>query len=223
MQPVIRPRVKICCIADVDEARLAVRLGASALGLVSAMPSGPGVIEEAMIAAIADATPPGAATFLLTSLQDVEAIIAQQRRCRTNTIQITDRVERGTLAELRAALPGIALVQVVHVTSAASVDEALTAAPHVHAILLDSGNPTLAVKELGGTIGRSARAFGKPSTFPCFSRAVCVPTTYARPWKPSARSDSTFAAACARTAAWTKRRFPRFSRPFARTPAEEIV
>jgi phosphoribosylanthranilate isomerase len=32
-----------------------------------------------------------------------------------------------------------------------TVDEALAAAEHVDALLLDSGNPNLAVKELGGT------------------------------------------------------------------------
>ena len=32
-----------------------------------------------------------------------------------------------------------------------SVDEAIAVAPHVDAILLDSGNQSLAIKELGGT------------------------------------------------------------------------
>jgi phosphoribosylanthranilate isomerase len=135
------------------------------------MPSGPGVIEEQVIAEVADDGPAGVATFLLTSLVDVDAIVAQQRRCRTNTVQITDRLERGTLAELRAALPGIALVQVVHVVGEASVDEALAAEPHVHAILLDSGNPALVVKELGGTGRRHDWAISarirEAVTFPC--------------------------------------------------------
>jgi phosphoribosylanthranilate isomerase len=47
------PRVKICCIGSVDEAALAVEYGASALGLVSHMPSGPGVISDERIAEIA--------------------------------------------------------------------------------------------------------------------------------------------------------------------------
>jgi phosphoribosylanthranilate isomerase len=143
--------VKICCIASREEAWMAIRAGASALGLVSAMPSGPGVIADEAIAAIAAATPPSVATFLLTSLQDADVIAAQQRRLRTTTVQIVDRLERGTHAQLRAALPGIGLVQVVHVTGPESVDEALAVAPHVDALLLDSGNPSLAVKELGGT------------------------------------------------------------------------
>ena len=144
-------RIKVCCIGSIEEARLAVAAGASALGLVSNMPSGPGVISESLIAEIAPTVPPAVGTFLLTSLQDAEAIIAQQRQCRTNTIQICDRLTTGTYAQLRAALPGISLVQVIHVTDSRSVEEARRIAPNVDAILLDSGNQTLVVKELGGT------------------------------------------------------------------------
>ncbi len=145
------PKVKICCISSVEEAERAIGLGASALGLVSAMPSGPGVIEEAHIAEIAAAVPPSVATFLLTSLQATDAIIAQHHRCPTTTIQLVDQLEEGTYADLRAALPGVQLVQVIHVTDAASIQEAETAAPHVDALLLDSGNPNAVVKTLGGT------------------------------------------------------------------------
>ena len=145
------PRVKVCCIASVEEMRAAVEHGASAVGLVSEMPSGPGVIAEELIAEIAARVPPGVATFLLTCRQDAAAIVAQQRRCRTNTLQLCDRVPREVYGELRAELPGVSLVQVVHVTGEESFDEALSVAPHVDAILLDSGNQSLAVKELGGT------------------------------------------------------------------------
>ena len=151
MGPTAKPRVKICCIASLDEAWLAIRHGAAALGLVSRMPSGPGPIPEALIARIAGAVPPAVSTFLLTSEQSVDAIVAQQRRCGASTIQLVDRLESGTHADLRSALPGISIVQVVHVGSEEAIDEALAIAPHVHGILLDSGNPRLAVKELGGT------------------------------------------------------------------------
>jgi phosphoribosylanthranilate isomerase len=146
-----RPRIKVCCIASLDEAWLAMRHGASALGLVSAMPSGPGVIPESAIATIAGSVPPPVATFLLTSLQDAEAIVAQQRRLRTTTVQICDRLPKGAHRVLRDALPGIGLVQVVHVTGPEAIDEALEVAGQVDALLLDSGNQALAVKELGGT------------------------------------------------------------------------
>jgi phosphoribosylanthranilate isomerase len=151
MQPTLRPRVKICCMASVAEARLAISHGAAALGLVSAMPSGPGVIADDVIAEIAAAIPPGVASFLLTSEQSAASIIEQQRRLRVNTIQICDRLTGGTYADLRAALPGISLVQVIHVTGEEAIEEALAVAPAVDAILLDSGNQSLAIKELGGT------------------------------------------------------------------------
>jgi phosphoribosylanthranilate isomerase len=147
----VHPRIKVCCIASVDEARLAIAHGASALGLVSAMPSGPGPIDEALIAEIAAHVPPPIATFLLTCATDAETILAQQRRCRTNTLQLVDAVPVDTLRRLRCELPGVALVQVIHVRDADALDESREVAPHVDALLLDSGNPTLAVKELGGT------------------------------------------------------------------------
>jgi phosphoribosylanthranilate isomerase len=151
MEPVTRPRVKICCISSQEEARLAIRYGADALGLVSAMPSGPGVISEELIAQIAAHIPPPVASFLLTSKQDVAEIIAQQRRCRTNTLQLVDRLPKGAHARLREALPGIALVQVIHVRGLEALEEAEEVAPFVHALLLDSGRPELPVKVLGGT------------------------------------------------------------------------
>ncbi len=146
-----RVRVKICCIADRGEAGMAVRSGAAAVGLVSDMPSGPGVIEERQIAGIAAVVPPGVGSFLLTSRRDVEGIVAQQRRCRVNTLQLCDRLPAGAWDELRGRLPGIALVQVVHVTGPEALAEARAAAPQVDAILLDSGRPDARVKELGGT------------------------------------------------------------------------
>jgi phosphoribosylanthranilate isomerase len=151
MHPTEAPRVKICCIASLQEAWMAVRHGASALGLVSAMPSGPGPIPEDLIAHIAARVPPPVATFLLTSRRDSASIIEQQRRTRVNTIQICDHLGTKDLLELRRALPGVRLVQVIHVLGAESLEEAKSVTPHVDAILLDSGRPKAEVKELGGT------------------------------------------------------------------------
>jgi phosphoribosylanthranilate isomerase len=130
---------------------MAIEHGASAIGLVSEMPSGPGPIPESLIAEIAATVPPGVSSFLLTCHQDAAAIIDQQRRLRVNTIQICDRLPAGSHRVLREALPGVALVQVVHVTGPEAVLEVIEVAPHVDAVLLDSGNQSLAIKELGGT------------------------------------------------------------------------
>jgi phosphoribosylanthranilate isomerase len=115
------------------------------------MPSGPGPIPEDLIREIASTVPPGVASFLLTCKQDVDSIIDQQRRLGVNTIQICDRLVNGTYSDLRRALPGVSLVQVIHMTGVEAVDEAQSIAPEVDAILLDSGNQSLQVKELGGT------------------------------------------------------------------------
>jgi phosphoribosylanthranilate isomerase len=151
IQPVLRPRVKICCIASLEEAWLAIKYGAYAVGLVSEMPSGPGPIPEDLIAKIAASLPPSVSSFLLTSKQNPSEIIMQHRRCKTNVIQLVDRINIDDYEKLRANMPGIGLVQVVHVTGEEALAEAVAVAPHVNGILLDSGKPNLRVKQLGGT------------------------------------------------------------------------
>ncbi len=130
---------------------MAIKYGASAVGLVSEMPSGPGPIPESLIAKIAEDLPPSVSSFLLTSKQDPADIIKQYRRCRTNVIQLVDRLSISDYGKLRKAMPCIKLVQVVHVIGKESLNEAVVVSPYVDGILLDSGKPDLRVKQLGGT------------------------------------------------------------------------
>ncbi|NQW08712.1 MAG: phosphoribosylanthranilate isomerase [Alphaproteobacteria bacterium] len=141
--------MKICCITSVEEARCAVEAGADVLGLVARMPSGP--IDDALIAEIAAAAPDGIDTFLLTSATGPDAVADHVRRCGTTTVQLVDVVPIATYRELRKSCPSVAIVQVLHVTGPATVDAAHAVAPYVDTLLLDSGNPTAAIKELGGT------------------------------------------------------------------------
>ena len=145
------PRIKICCISSEDEAKTAIGYGASAIGLVARMPSGPGPISDELIRQIAKTIPPPIGTFLLTSETSVKEIIKHHLRTNTNTIQIVDSLSKGTYSQLKTALPGIKIVQVIHVIDEKSVDEAVGISEMVDAILLDSGNPKLKIKELGGT------------------------------------------------------------------------
>ncbi len=144
-------RIKICCINSIEEAEMAVKLGTSAVGLVSEMPSGPGVITEATITEIAKTIPPSVGSFLLTSKTNVREIILQQKKCGTNTIQLCDSLTPEQHKELREALPGISIVQVIHVWDEGSIQEAIEASIYCNGLLLDSGNTKLSVKELGGT------------------------------------------------------------------------
>jgi phosphoribosylanthranilate isomerase len=145
------PRIKICCINSIEEAMIAVESGASAIGLVARMPSGPGPIPDELIRQIAMTVPPPVATFLLTSETSVNEIIKHHQRTNTNTIQIVDLLSAGTYDQLKTALPSVKIVQVIHVIDQSSVDLAIKISEHVDALLLDSGNPNLKIKELGGT------------------------------------------------------------------------
>jgi phosphoribosylanthranilate isomerase len=147
----MRTKVKICCIGSIPEATTALHYSADAIGLVGKMPSGPGPIEDELIRSIAITIPPPIATFLLTSETSAEQIIAHHKRTFTNTIQLVDALPEKDYAIIKAAIPAIRLVQVIHVIDEGSVEEAIKVSKYVDAILLDSGNPKLAIKELGGT------------------------------------------------------------------------
>ncbi len=151
MKPSNITRIKICCIKSLREARIAIEAGASAIGLVSPMPSGPGTILEQEIAAIVEKVPPSISTFLLTCKIKAEEIIEQHKICKTSTIQLCDYVEDREYSILKKSLPGIKIVQVVHVVSESDVQFAILCSKFVDAVLLDSGNPCLKIKELGGT------------------------------------------------------------------------
>ncbi|MBK8944838.1 MAG: phosphoribosylanthranilate isomerase [Ignavibacteriae bacterium] len=144
-------KVKICCISSLEEAQTAIELGASAIGLVSEMPSGPGIIGESLISEIAKSVPQNINTFLLTSKQNAKEIIDQLKRCKTNTVQIVDNLIDGIYSDIRNEIPNIKIVQVLHVQNEKSIDDALAIENDIDAILLDSGNQNLSVKILGGT------------------------------------------------------------------------
>lgn len=144
-------KVKICCISSQDEANTAIGMGAHAIGLVSDMPSGPGIIGDEEIKLIAASVPAHILSFLLTCKTGAEEITEQHRHAGTNTIQLVDEIALEDYNKLRSSLPGVKLVQVIHVIDEHSREQALEVSPHVDALLLDSGNPSLKVKELGGT------------------------------------------------------------------------
>ncbi len=147
MEHTLKPRVKIGGIGSVQEACLAVQYGASALGFVSSRIDDPCVIDDSLIASIISSIPPMVASFLTTGKQDVQAIIEQQHQCRANTLQFRDRLEMMYYNELRSALPGICLVQVIHVTNQSAVEDARALAPYVDGLLLDTDTPPQDMKE----------------------------------------------------------------------------
>jgi len=165
-------KVKICCIKTIEEAKLAIKYGASVLGLVGNMPSGPGIIDDETIAEIAANVPNHIETFLLTSETNAEAIIRHYEKAKTTAIQIVDDLAEADYEKIKNALPKVKLVQVLHVIDKEIIAKAKKLEDKVDAILLDSGNPKLAVKELGGT-GRThdweiSRAIVKSVNIPVY-------------------------------------------------------
>ncbi len=143
--------MKICCIMSPSEAAMAVMAGADALGLVSEMPSGPGVLELDRIRQISRRIPAGVNVFLLTSKTQADVIIEQHRAACTDTIQLCAFPNETLYKELRDRLPGIRLVQVIHVEDGHSYDAALSRAEMTDGLLLDSGRPSAVTPTLGGT------------------------------------------------------------------------
>ena len=167
-----RTRVKICCISSVKEAEMAIAAGADALGFVAAMPSGPGVVDDATIRAVTSVVPPPLATFLLTSRANGIDIVEHAQHCGTNTVQIVDHIDPSELAVVAVSLPMIRRVQVIHVEGPQALDLIPRYEPYVHAFLLDSGKPGGTMRELGGT-GRThdwavSREFVKRTRKPVF-------------------------------------------------------
>lgn len=144
-------RIKICCISSITEAKTAIKYGADALGLVGEMPSGPGIISDNLSAKICKSVPPPVDTFLLTSYTSAKSIIQHHKKVNTTTLQIVDEIAVSEYEKIKTALPFVKLVQVIHVINETAIQQAIEVEPYVDAILLDSGNPNLAVKELGGT------------------------------------------------------------------------
>jgi phosphoribosylanthranilate isomerase len=164
--------VKVCCIASIEEAMMAIDVGADALGLVAAMPSGPGPIADGLIREIAAMVPPPVSTFLLTSEVTAEAIAAHVQATQPATVQIVAHIDARQSAEMARLLPSTRRVQVIHVEGPETLVRIEAYAPHVHAFLLDSGRPNAAVPELGGT-GRAhdweiSAAFDRASPLPVF-------------------------------------------------------
>ena len=147
----MKVKVKICCISSIAEASLAIAHGAAAIGLVGRMPSGPGIITDELIQSIAKTVLPPIDSFLLTSETTAEAIIAHHNKVNTTTIQMVDALTDRQYHKIREAIPHVKLVQVIHVLDEKAVQEAIEISEWVDAILLDSGNPNLSTKVLGGT------------------------------------------------------------------------
>lgn len=153
--------------------------GADALGLVAAMPSGPGQISDEEIADIVRFVPPPISIFMLTAEPTAKAISRHIDATQPTNVQIVSHIDEAESAKLATLQPSVRRVQVIHVEDEGALDFIPIYAPHVHAFLLDSGRPSAKVPELGGT-GRPhdwaiSRAFVEASPLPVFLAGGLTP------------------------------------------------
>jgi phosphoribosylanthranilate isomerase len=144
-------RVKVCCIASVDEARLAHEAGADLLGLVSQTLSGSGAIPDGRIRAIVDSLPDSATPCLLTSEYDPHAIAQHVQTTRVRAVQLVGPISPQDVSALRSLVPDLALIKVIHVESSRSYDLASSYADVADCLLLDSAVRSADSVLLGGT------------------------------------------------------------------------
>ena len=182
---------------------MAIEAGASALGLVSEMPSGPGVISDELAAEIAAAVPPGVDAFLLTSRT------AAWRRSSSRTgaikaraLQLVDALPAGAHARAAAgAAGGEARAGGPRHRAGVARRGRGALAGKVDAILLDSGNPSLEVKELGGTGRRHdweiSRRIREAIDVPLYLAGGLRPENAREAIETVGRSGSTSARGCA--------------------------
>ena len=143
--------IKICCIQNDTEVEMAAAAGAAHVGLVAAMPSGPGPIAADRIAEIVGAVPTGVTAVLLTAHTDADSIIEHARTTGVTAVQIVGEVPADVRLSIKAAAGSIDILQVVHVGGPEALEQAQPAAVGSDFVLLDSGRPSALVPELGGT------------------------------------------------------------------------
>ena len=148
-----RTRIKICCMKSVEEVAIAVAAGADALGLVGPQPSGPGVLGEEESAGLAPYVPPSVSSVYLsakTSADDLARDVALVKPAILQVVQEIGPAEHGRLRELLSRT-GVRTLQVIHVEDANAIDRAKAYEDVADGLLLDSGRPSAAIPEFGGT------------------------------------------------------------------------
>ena len=145
--PVV-PFIKICGLRDQAEATLAWRAGATALGfLVGLTHLAADAVDDAQAARIVQQLPIEVEAVMVTHLTDAAEIARRGQNIGVRTIQVHGALPVAGLGDLRRMLPAVRLIKAVHITGEAALEDALSYASVVDALLLDSRT----ADRLGGT------------------------------------------------------------------------
>jgi phosphoribosylanthranilate isomerase len=147
----IQPVIKICGINSAREAHMALAAGANFIGFVSEGLTPPGCFPDEEIVSFTEGITERSQIVLLTPHSAVEEVVAQQRLVRAGALQLCHPFEVEALRCLREELPGVLLIQVVHMGDEGGLKRAVEASKHADVVLLDSGTTAGENKVFGGT------------------------------------------------------------------------
>lgn len=136
-----RVRVQVAGVTRIEDAALLVEAGVDAIGLTVGLPPGaPDDTSPELAAAIARSLPPFVTPVLITYRSTSEDLVSLLQRTGAWAVQLHGGASRETVADLRAAMPWVRVIRVVHVTGQHALAEA-AAIDDADAILLDSYDP----------------------------------------------------------------------------------
>ncbi len=143
-------RAKICGITTPEEARLAERLGAHAIGiLVGRRHQSADFVDAEAAREICLALPPYVVSVLVTHVEQPDELVALALAIPCGAIQVHSDVDAAVLADLRSRLPARKVIGKVSVEDESAIARAHEIEGAVDAILLDSRDR--ASDRVGGT------------------------------------------------------------------------
>jgi phosphoribosylanthranilate isomerase len=146
-----KTQIKVCCIANAEEAQIALNQGINAVGLVGHMPSGPGVIGSDRAASIIAALPGGVDSFFLTSHELGRDIVEALGVIKASTVQIVRHIDPVEYLPIIENLPNLRRIQVIHVENDSALGLIERYNEVADAFLLDSGKTMGTNPQFGGT------------------------------------------------------------------------
>ena len=141
-------RAKICGIRSESDLRIVLDAGADAIGLICGINHrSEDEVTPELARQLTRVAPPFVSTVLVTHRDTPESILDLADRTGVNTIQVHGLVTLDTLKQVRAGAGSRKVLRAVHVSGEEAIDDAVEAAPHCDALLLDSRSKD----RLGGT------------------------------------------------------------------------
>ena len=132
-------RVKICGNRTIEEAFMAVRAGADAVGLiVGTRYKTEDELDAHTASEILTALPPYISAVLVTHLISADEVMEIHQRVPTAVIQLQNDIILREITKIKKRLPHVKLIKAIHVENMSAIEIAKSFASYVDALLVDS-------------------------------------------------------------------------------------